>query len=84
MTRVLNGIQVNKDTLALDIIKEIGIGGNFLSHEHTVKNFKSQLWDPELFVRESYSDWLAKGKNTLVNNATIKMEEIIKIEEIIN
>jgi len=78
MTRVLNGFEVNKNTLAIDVIKEVGIGGNFLSHKHTAENFKSQLWDPELFVRENYSDWFSKGKNTVVNNTIIKTEEIIK------
>ena len=77
MDRILRGIDVDNNSLALDVIKEIGIGGTFLSHKHTVKNFKKQLWEPELFVRESYSKWLEKGKKTSVDNIVLKTEEII-------
>jgi len=43
MTRILNGIEVNKDTLAYDVIKSEGIGGNFLASHHTADNFKKEL-----------------------------------------
>jgi trimethylamine--corrinoid protein Co-methyltransferase len=78
MSRVLRGIEVNEETLALDAIRDIGIGGNFLSHEHTVKHFREQLWNPELFVRESYSEWFSKGRSNVVHNTQQMTEEIIK------
>lgn len=37
MDRIPRGFDVDKNSLALDVIKEIGIGGTFLSHKHTVK-----------------------------------------------
>ena len=40
--RFLSGIQVDEETLALDVIKEVGPGGNFLAHEHTVKHFRKE------------------------------------------
>jgi trimethylamine--corrinoid protein Co-methyltransferase len=64
--------------LAYDVIREVVIGGNFLSHDHTVNNFKNELWEPELFVRESYSDWLSKGRKNVVNNVINRCEEIVK------
>lgn len=78
MSRILRGIKVDKNTLALDVIKEVGIGGNFLSHEHTNNNFKNELWDSELFVRENYTNWFNKRENNIVNNVIIKTEDIIK------
>jgi trimethylamine--corrinoid protein Co-methyltransferase len=78
MSRVMKGIDINRDTLAYDVIREVGIGGNFLSHDHTVNNFKNELWEPELFVRESYSDWLSKGRKNVVNNVINRCEEIVK------
>jgi trimethylamine--corrinoid protein Co-methyltransferase len=77
MDRILRGLEINKDTLALDVIKEVGIGGSFLQHEHTLKHFRNELWDSELFVRQSYSDWLQKGKNNIVNNIITKTDDII-------
>jgi trimethylamine--corrinoid protein Co-methyltransferase len=40
--RILSGIEVTKETLAVDVIKEIGPGGNFLMHPHTMNNFKRE------------------------------------------
>ena len=40
-SRILNGIEVNKDTLAYDVINSAGIGGNFLASHHTASNFKN-------------------------------------------
>jgi len=44
------GIQVTKETLALDLIDKIGPRGTFLMDPHTMQNFKSVLY-PELFQR---------------------------------
>ncbi len=78
MDRVLHGIEVNEDTLALDAIREVGIGGNFLAHEHTARHFREELWDPRLFVRESYSAWQAGGRKSVTENTVQRMEQILK------
>lgn len=78
MSRILRGIEVNEQTLALDVVREVGIGGNFLDHEHTFNNFRKELWDPGLFVRENYSNWLAGGKKAVIDRTNDKMEEIIR------
>ncbi len=50
MWKFFKGLEVNEQTLALEQIKEIGFGESrsFLDCEHTLKNFKSALWIPEL------------------------------------
>jgi trimethylamine--corrinoid protein Co-methyltransferase len=78
MSRVLKGIEVSEETLALDVIRDVGIGGNFLAHDHTAKHFRDQLWDPEIFVRETYSDWFSRGRNTAVNNTLKITHEIVE------
>jgi trimethylamine--corrinoid protein Co-methyltransferase len=40
-TRVLEGITVNDDTLAFDVIREVGPGGMFLTQTHTRKYARS-------------------------------------------
>ena len=49
--RFLQGIKVNKETMALDVIKEVGIGRDYLTHEHTLRNFRQEFWFPELLDR---------------------------------
>ncbi|TEU11976.1 MAG: hypothetical protein E3J21_22330 [Anaerolineales bacterium] len=44
--RVLRGFSVDEDTLALDVIRKVGIGGNFLGEAHTRQHFRQELWLP--------------------------------------
>ena len=54
---LLRGIEVNEETLALDVIK--AAGGQFLTHEHTLRHMRSLL-SPDLFDRRNRSAWVSK------------------------
>ena len=56
--RIGRGIDINDETLAFDAIKEVGPGGNFLTHEHTFMNLRKELWFPTLLDHRSYQSWL--------------------------
>jgi trimethylamine--corrinoid protein Co-methyltransferase len=47
----LKGIEVSEETLAAEVIRSVGIGGNFLSEKHTVDNFRKAMWFPQFFDR---------------------------------
>ena len=49
MRRTLKPIEVNEQTLALDTIKSANIGGNYLVEEHTLENFRDELFLSDLF-----------------------------------
>ncbi|MGC8874058.1 MAG: trimethylamine methyltransferase family protein, partial [Chloroflexia bacterium] len=49
-------IVVNDETLALDAIREVGPGGNFLKHRHTKQHMR-EIWVPRLFDRRPYEVW---------------------------
>jgi trimethylamine---corrinoid protein Co-methyltransferase len=49
MRRTLKPIEVNSETLALDTIARVGIGGNYLGEEHTLRNFRNELFLSDLF-----------------------------------
>ena len=53
------GIEVNDETLALDAIRAVGPGGNFLAQKHTKKHMR-ELWVPTLFDRRPYEEWEQK------------------------
>lgn len=59
----LDGVPVTDDTLVLDAIREVGIGGHFLGHPHTLEHFRD-LWTPELADWRSRRDWEAEGALT--------------------
>lgn len=70
--RIISGFEVNKDTLAFDIIKEVGPGGNFLSKDHTLKYFLDEVWYPTVFVRRK-TEIEALDKQDEVSDLTEKL-----------
>ena len=76
--RIIDGVEVNEETLAVDLINEVGpIPGQFLSTGHTRKLWESELLIPELADRVGYSEWAGRGKKTSLDYAREKYEEII-------
>ncbi len=67
----VQGFRVNDDTLALDVIKEIGPGGHYLMHEHTLKGTKSQS-RYELIDRQMREIWEKAGATTAYERAIAK------------
>jgi trimethylamine--corrinoid protein Co-methyltransferase len=58
--RYFRPLQIDIDTLALDLIDRIGPAGNFLSEDHTVDHIKD-LWMPNLIDRTDFNTWQANG-----------------------
>jgi len=54
--RVMQGIVVNKDTLALDVIKSVGAGGNYLTQRHTMKYMRAESSIVTLFDRANVKE----------------------------
>ncbi len=59
--RALRGIEVNDETLALEAIKEIGPGGNFLIHPNTLKHMRTEIFDPQVADRQLRERWEERG-----------------------
>jgi len=76
--RILRAVNVNDDNLALDIIDEVGPGKHFLSHDHTLKFFKSELYIPRLFNRLSEQNWIETGSKDTEDRAKQKVKEILR------
>ena len=60
--KMMQGIVVDDDTLALDAIRSVGPGphGNFLAQKHTKKHM-GKIWLPQYMDRRSYETWEEKG-----------------------
>ena len=74
---VLNGIPVNNETLAVDAIREIGIGKNFLGHISTLNHMKSQS-QPQLIDRKMRERWTASGSTDMYQRAIEEAQHILK------
>ncbi|MBN1396162.1 MAG: trimethylamine methyltransferase family protein [Pirellulales bacterium] len=55
MHRALQPIEVNERTLALDAVRAVGIGGNYLSEMHTAEHFRRELFFSDLFETAPWS-----------------------------
>lgn len=75
--RIVRGIEVSDETLALDLIKKVGPGGNFIGERHTYDNFKKEWFMPKLFNRQINSKWVEDGSPTLGDLANRKLAKII-------
>ena len=64
----MKALDVNEETLALDLIDQIGPHGDFLGSDHTRKHYRED-WYPKLFDRRSYEEWHAAGAKTLRTRA---------------
>ncbi|MBA7666508.1 Glycine betaine methyltransferase [subsurface metagenome] len=77
VNRVLRGIEVNPDTLALDVIREVGPGGEFLTHKHTLEHFKLENWDARLGNRMARDEWVESGALDIRARAREEVKRIL-------
>ena len=70
----MGGIEINEDTLPLDLIEKKGPRANYISEKHTLKHFR-KFWAPNLFDRSVTRGADAKNCEEMVNEATIKIME---------
>ena len=73
--RIRRGEQITPERLAYDVIAEGAETCDFLSHPHTFKNFRTELHDPTLSFRSTYSEWVEKGRPTILEIAHQKWNQ---------
>ena len=75
MVRVsMGGIEVNDETVPLDLIERVGPRGNYISEKHTLKHFR-QFWAPRIFDRSAVKEAGVKDCEELLKERTIKLLE---------
>jgi trimethylamine--corrinoid protein Co-methyltransferase len=73
---IVKGIPVDDQTLAGDVIREIGPFGNFLVHQHTVQRMRAQS-QPEFMDRTMREAWERKGSPQIYQKAMEKVRHIL-------
>lgn len=76
--KVLGGIPVNEETLAVDVIRKVGTGGHFLMEEHTLTHMRNVQSQSNLFDRNTRQTWEAKGAKDLATRATEEARYILE------
>ena len=75
--RIMRGIEVSDETLLLDLIDQVGPGGEFMSERHTAKHCRAEIWTPTLMDREPWVNWQAAGAQTMLGRIRAKLREIL-------
>ena len=66
MEQLVKGVVVNQDALGLDTILEVGVHGDFLTTDHTLERYKTELWHSSLFDCHCFTDGLTEfSRDTL-------------------
>ena len=76
--RIRKGLDINPDSLALDIISQVGPGGHFLDQEHTLINFRKEFYRPNLSNRVTFDEWKNNGSLQAMEIANKKFKTIIE------
>jgi len=73
----VGGIDVNEEEMAVDVIQQVGAGGEFISHEHTFQHFREQSQN-RLIDRRMRDAWLAEGGKDLTERAYEEAKRILE------
>jgi trimethylamine--corrinoid protein Co-methyltransferase len=76
--RYLRSCPVSPDTLAVDLIDEVGPDGDYLGTDHTLSRFREEVWEPDLIDRSIHQNWQAAGSPTMRERAREKVKTILE------
>ena len=75
--RIADGVQVTPDTIASDLIKDLGVGGNYMTTEHTLRWLYSEEYlAPRVSVRGPMAVWQAAGSADTYALAKVRAREL--------
>lgn len=79
LKRYFRKLEINEDTLALDVIHEVSQddGATLMEHSHTYNHLRDD-WQPQLFDRGDFDSWTGKGATTLEHRANERVKKILK------
>jgi trimethylamine--corrinoid protein Co-methyltransferase len=63
------GVDFSAEHLALEVIEEVGPAGNYLTHDHTLRHFREELWFPRLMDHNNHDTWVKQGSTSMLERA---------------
>ena len=75
--RLHKGIEVTPETLAYDVVAEVGPGGNYLMEMHTVKRCRTEFWGPTLCDRSGLAGLMQAGQQDAVSRARKRWQKLV-------
>ena len=78
--RILRGIPVTDESMALDVMDRVGPGGQYLDQDHTYTRFKTELWRPKMLDRQNWDNWTAAGGKRYSDRVHERTVQILETE----
>ena len=76
LRQYLRKLEINEETLALDLIHEVGPDGSFLEVDHTFNHVREE-WRPTILDRLDFHRWSDQGSRTVKERANEKVKKIL-------
>ncbi len=74
--RFVDGISVTRETIARQIMEDVGPRGHFLVQQHTMDHFKKELWTSNLMNRQTIDAWKDAGQPTMEDRVKDEVRNI--------
>lgn len=78
VSRIIRGVSVNDETLAIDLIRNVGPGGTFLGQLHTLKFMSQEIFIPKILDRTDHVTWQKHGSKDIGVVAKERAIQILK------
>ena len=75
--RYRRGITVSPETLAYDVVAQVGPGGNYLMEKHTLKRCRTEFWQPSVCDRSGLEAWMTGGRQDAVARARQRWQKLL-------
>jgi trimethylamine--corrinoid protein Co-methyltransferase len=75
-------VAVCEETLALDVVAELGPTGNYLGHPHTLRHLREPFY-AELMDKGGYAQWEKKGRKSMEALAAEKIDTILATHQVL-
>lgn len=74
---MLRPLEINRETIALKVTDEVGTSGTYLTHPHTLENFRKTMWFPRFFDRARFDNWEKQGSKDLRQRLKEEAQKIL-------
>jgi len=82
LRRVLRGLTISEDTLAMEAICRVGIGGSHLGDMHTLRHYRQEIRLSRLPDRSPWDPWAANGSKDLLQRAAEEVERLLSLSPV--
>jgi trimethylamine---corrinoid protein Co-methyltransferase len=77
LRRIQRGLELTEENFALDVIREVGPGGMFADHLHTLERMRTTGFLPEIADRDPRQGWIEKGGLDAQGRAMLRVRDIL-------